>query len=415
MQAWQGRPEQGDAAGGDAVQSALRAARAYDLTRRLRNAVSAIQSNRTGAAAMEQKAAAKGLRKMAAALRQRGARELEQLRKRLDDARRQIALLIEDQEALQTATHEAALLGVDEDAFHSLQVEQRRLQRNTDELGRPMSRKPRLAVAGESVRRSAAFMKEAKDRLEEQQARDAESAQEDALALLRDALDRLEQLAQQTADEALRRTLHRIQEKLELVRTAQLQIHDGATRLKAAIDQLGRFGRRQAREARKFAEQQAEVRTRVDVLLPDLEQVVVYRWALERAARWMETVRQTLYLPRVDGELLATTQRIIREFDKLIDAIVETGSFSMDQEFQEATGGGQSASGSGKPVPTLTELLVLKTMQRDIHERSRQLHQSFDIERATEQQLRELTMLGEDQREVRRLTELVTNQARQGS
>ena len=140
----------------------------------------------------------------------------------------------------------------------------------------------------------------------------------------------------------------------------------------------------------------------------------MYRWALERAARWMETVRQTLYLPRVDGELLATTERIIREFDKLIDAIVETASFPTDREFQEATGGGQSASGPGKPVPTLTELLVLKTMQRDIHDRSRHLYQSFDIERATEQQLRELTMLGEDQREVRRLTELVTNQARQG-
>ena len=414
MQAWQGRPEEGDAAGGDAVESALRAARANDLTQRLRSAVSALQSNRTGAAAMEQKAAAQGLRKMAAALRQRAERELEQLRKRLDDARRQVALLIEDQEALQTATHEADLLGVDKDAFHSLYVEQRRLQRNTDELGRSMLRKPRLASAGDSIRRSAAFMKEAKERLEDQQARDAETAQDGALALLRDALARLEQLAQQTADEALRRTLRRIQEALEAVRTAQLQIHDGATRLKAAIDPLERFGRRQAREARKLAGQQAEVRTRVDALLPDLEQVVVYRWALARAARWMEAVRQTLYVPRVDGELLATTERIIRELDKLIDAIVETASFSTDQEFQEATGGGQSASGSGKPVPTLTELLVLKTMQRDIHDRSRQLYQSFDIERATEQQLRELTMLGEDQREVRRLTELVTNQARQG-
>ena len=83
-------------------------------------------------------------------------------------------------------------------------------------------------------------------------------------------------------------------------------------------------------------------------------------------------------------------------------------------EFVETdTGGGQGQGElvTDRPVPTVAELLVLKALQTDINDRTQGLQQSFDIDEATEQQLRELRILGEDQAELRRLAERVTEQA----
>ena len=65
-----------------------------------------------------------------------------------------------------------------------------------------------------------------------------------------------------------------------------------------------------------------------------------------------------------------------------------------------------------KPVPTVTELLVLKAMQTDINQRTKRIGADVDPDTAEEQQLRELQMIGEDQAEVRRLAALVTRRAR---
>ncbi len=68
---------------------------------------------------------------------------------------------------------------------------------------------------------------------------------------------------------------------------------------------------------------------------------------------------------------------------------------------------------SGKPVPTIAELLVLKGMQADINVRTERLHRSLDVQDPTERQLRRLRTIGDDQNEVRRLTDLVTQRARE--
>ena len=166
--------------------------------------------------------------------------------------------------------------------------------------------------------------------------------------------------------------------------------------------------------ASKLARQQAEVRAMVDAQLPDFEKVAVYEWALERVAAWMETSRTRLSRRQIDDDLVALAGRIVRELKKLIDAIVETESLPVDTDFVESEaggGGGQGDGMSGKPIPTVAELLVLKAMQADINQRTRELPQTIGAENVTEGQLRELKTIGEDQSEVRRLTERVTQSA----
>ena len=68
--------------------------------------------------------------------------------------------------------------------------------------------------------------------------------------------------------------------------------------------------------------------------------------------------------------------------------------------------------GASQPVPTVAELFVLKAMQAEINRRTAGLYQTVDVDVAPEEQLRELEFVGEDQAQVRHLTELVTENAR---
>jgi hypothetical protein len=51
-------------------------------------------------------------------------------------------------------------------------------------------------------------------------------------------------------------------------------------------------------------------------------------------------------------------------------------------------------------------------MQNDINERTATLYARFDASHPTEMELRQLTLIGEDQSEVRRLAELVTTRGK---
>jgi len=405
-----------DPSGADAIENALRAARAQDITKRLHAAVEAIQSNRTAAAAIDQKAAAEAMRKMLAALRERDERELAQLRKQLERAEEQVAALIEEQKALKSATGEAGLLGADQATFGTLEGDQRTLGRNAKSLGEELAETPKAAAAGRLVRRSAAPMGKAEGELRERRADSATLAQDEALKLLGEALADLETLARQSQEEAMRRTLTHIDDDLEAMLAAQRAVNTGIEKLHTAVTELGRVGRTEAREASKLSREQGDIREMVAGVLPDLEKVVVYDWAMKRVARWMDDSRTRLDAREIDEELRTTTDRIARELEKLIAAVVETQSLPMSTEFAEAdmeNGGGDGGNASGPPIPTVAELLVLKGMQVDINERTRSLDEAFDPQSATETQLRRLTVIGEDQAEVRRLTELVTSRAQQ--
>lgn len=409
---------QKDPSGADAIDGAIRAARAHDLSKHMQTAVASLDRNRTAAATIAQKAASDAIRKMIAAFRERDARALEELRKRIDQAGEQVALLIEQQQDLRQATHEASLIGsseptsdpvVDEETFDSFARQQRTIKGNAGLLGEELADAGRTSRAARLVRQATVPMGRAEVHLQEQRAEPAARVQDEALVLLNNALARLDEMARETADEALRRSLEQIREDLEQMLEAQLAVNAGIGKLKQAIEERGRIRRPEARAASKLARQQADVRSTIEAQMADFQKVMVYEWALKRVAGWMDQSRRSLSNREIDNKLVVVVDRIARELKKLIDAIIETESLPTDTEFVESEqgGGGRGRTASSKAVPTVAELLVLKAMQADINVRTQELYESVDMERATEEQLRELKMLGEDQAEVHRLTEMV--------
>ncbi len=398
----------------EAIQDALRAARALDLRNHLRSAAEAIGGNRTSAATIAQRNAAVALSKVIAALRRRDDRELEELRKQLQQAVEQVAALLHQQQELRTTSRRAVDEPENARDWDSLSQEQRTLRRNARALGDELGEAEHTAPAAQPVRQSAAPMGRAETRLSEQDPAGAGASQEEAAALLEEALARLDEAAAGAMEETVRRSLAQIREDLEAILAAQRAVHHGVTELVAGVRAHGRMGRPEAHAASKLSKDQDEVRALVEAQSRDFEEVVVYHWALERVGRWMVQARDQLNDRRLDNELPATTGRITRELEKLVRAIVETAALPVDTQFVESQSGegGQGMTRSGKLVPTVAELLVLKAMQVDLSERTTALHESLDPERASESQLGELKVLGEDQAEVRRLTEMVTERVR---
>lgn len=404
-----------DRASADAMDAALRSARANDMARQLRSAAEALKTNRTAAAGMAQKAAADAMQKMIAALRERDSRQLAELRKRLDEAREQVAYLIERQEAIRAATNEASLMGEDESGFETLADEQHVLRRNTRLLGDELVGSPKTAPAARLVLEAVNTMDRATRYLRGKAPSEAVDGQDKTLVLLRAAEEALDEMERDAAEELLRRSLAQIREDLNQLLAAQRLVHGGITQLVEGIVEPGRIKRKEARAAAKLARAQSELRATVEDQLPHFEKVPVYKWALERITRWMDETRTRLNARRLDEELVVTSGRIIKELEGLVAAIVATEALPIDTQFVESDkgGGGGAANSQSRPVPPVAELFVLKAMQTDINERTTQLGGPLDPNEVTGQALRRLRMLGEDQAHVRKLTELVTREVEQ--
>jgi len=405
-----------DPAAAEASHAAARAARANDLGRHLEESAKAIDENRTASAMLGQREALQALKKMASALEEREKRELERLRKELREADEIIARLLKDEEEIKADTEsaEADPGGADP---NDLRRRQRTLRRNARLTGDDLLEKEGAVDAGRLVRRSARPMGEAESALHKGQMADALTAQDDAIALLIQAREALAAAQQRADEEALARTLREVHESLVEIQRAQVAINREASALQANVDAKGRIGRAEARTAASLSRAQGEARGQVDALLPDLESVIVFQWSLQRVSGWMEEAQAMLDKRTIDDALRDSHDRIAAELDRLIGAISRTREMPLDVEFAEAEeggGGGQSGMpGAVKPVPTMAELLVLKGMQAEINERTAGFGEASETGEVTEEVLRDLKRIGEDQEQVRELAERLTARAQE--
>jgi len=410
-------PDGKDPAGNEAVEEALRAARANDLSRRLQSAAESISENRMAAAALDQQAVEVALRKMVAALRRRDNRRLEQLAKQSRRAEEEVEQLIEQQEALLFATRESAEKRSTA-GLETLAGDQGAIRRNTRLLARELVESEGTAPAAAPVSRAATSMSSAEERLLADNAQSSAESQLESVEQLKEALAVLRRLSEEAEEESLRRTLAQLREELESILSEQREINSGLEELSDSIQAAGKLGRSESRDASRLAGRQHVARGLVEALLPDLNRAAVYEFAMKRVVEWMKEVESKLDRRQVEPALTTVARRIEREIEKLIGAILETEKLPLRSDFVEAeseAGAGEGADQQAEivTVPTVAELLVLKAMQADINERTRLLQHVTDDANASEEQLRLAAMLAEDQNEVRRLTELVTRRADQ--
>ncbi|MCG3130151.1 MAG: hypothetical protein FLDDKLPJ_00899 [Phycisphaerae bacterium] len=407
-----------EAAARESLEQALREAAAQDLPRHLKTAAEAVRGNRTAAAGVSQSAAKDAMSKMVAGLREARKRELDELRKELERAEEQVAALLRRQEELTAAAEEAAAVAAPSDVVAALAEPQGQLRTNARWLGEDLGATPKSAPAGELVSAAAAAMSEAHRVLGEARAADAKTPQQTAEDFLHQALDALAEAAEQVRDDIERQTLEEIQGRLEALVAAQREIDAGIRDLAARLSQGQRIGRLESKAASDLARDQGELVKATQEAQAQVEEAPVFAWALQRVVGWMEGAQDRLTRRAIDGELERVSGRIVRELETLIAGLAGTQDAIKDPEFADDDGRGGGGDGAsqqqaGKPVPTVTELLVLKAIQIEINERTVALAAELAGREPGEAELRRLRELGEDQAQVFDLTRRVTEAARE--
>ncbi|HEY3244357.1 MAG TPA: DUF4175 family protein [Phycisphaerae bacterium] len=409
-------------AASEALDAANRSAAGSELPARMREAAARLQENRTAAAINEQRTAEQALGKMLAALQEssRGKlRELAELNKRLEQAEETLTRLLSEQRALLNENQEAQRRAADTDTFLDLADRQKLLRRNTAQFADELAENPRSADAGRATRRAVPPMTRAEERLAESDQAPAGSAQQEAVKALEEALAVVQSLARQAQHESAQTTLAALRLDLEALRNQQQDLNgqtaEVVERLMVPGGAAAALQRADARKVTQFARQQGTLRDQADELRRRMGEAVVYDWIMQRVVTGMERARSALDNRRLDRALISEQADVLTSLTRLIDAIAQTEALPPSDDFAESSSG-EGGEGQGpapnKPVPTVAELIVLRTLQADINARTAQLGADFNADAASEDQLKQLQALGEEQHQVRELTETVTQKAR---
>lgn len=414
----------------ESLDAAIHQADAGNLERHMKDAARDVRDNRTSAANARQQAAENTLRKLAETLTStQRTRKMDELRKQLQRAQDAVAELLKRQEALNKATNDAARSGgtppagrpsstaMGVQASDELVDEQRQIRTNTRWLADDLAQAARTNAVAVVIRQAVDPMSRAHDDLAARKFEEALVPQEQAAELLRQARDELNKLEEEAERDALRRTLDEVRRRIAGLLEAQKKLHADIEVLSKQVLDAGKVGRAEAKVASDLARDQMKLAEQADEHRAEMGEAPVFSFALQRISRWMREEADRLTRRAITPELPMLSRRIIRELEVLLSGIDATDAMIQKPRFAGQDGGGAGDGQSGspsqdKPVPTLTELLVLKALQLDINERTRAAAEAMVGGEPSEEQLAALRALGEDQQELRRLTQQLTEEAR---
>ncbi|MCH7812857.1 MAG: hypothetical protein IID40_02430, partial [Planctomycetes bacterium] len=367
------RLRQKDPAGADALDQALRAALAGEVVEHMDAAAEAIEANRTGAALIDQRTAETALSRMLAGLQERQGRQLAELAKRVEDAGQAVAEILRQQRERLDANLEARGVEAADQVFHQQAPRQRTVKRNTLRLADDLYDMPGVSGPAGLVRQAVGPMDQAATNLEEARSSDAEAAQTEAVDLLTQAVADLDEMARKINDEAAKRSLAVVRAGLEAIRNRQQDVNDKTELLIERAADARKLTRAEYRRAARLARIQDEQRPAIEELLPRLGRAPVYQWVLETVLELVDQSGEALRRRALDEDLAENQQRIVGELDVLIDALQQAAQPHQPDRYAEgsSSGGGQpTRAAQQSAIPSVAELLVLRTMQQQLNDRT---------------------------------------------
>jgi hypothetical protein len=386
-----------------------------ESSKRSQAAADAIRENKTAQAQSDQNSIERALADAVSQLEAREQRKLAELSKKLGNLEDLVLRILEQQEDLHSATQKVAAEDADRD-LPKLAGRQRNLARGTRDAVDTLALVPETGEAVQQVRRAAEAMSRATDGLYEFDRRQAMQAQDDAIEHLQLAVEVLAGLREKNEQAIKKAKLIAIKRELLDVRAAQAEINAESEQVMQRVHEAGRLSRIDVRRARKQAHAQEALMGKLSEVQSKLEDTPVYAWVVAKVLKAMELSRQMLSETRLEKPLTRAQERILSLLDQLVDAIKQAESM-IEEQF---AGGGGGAAGGGpaqmnkqKPVPTVAELIVLKGVQQDLVARTQALAEILDAGQPTEEQLEEASALGAEQHELKRLTQELTQKARQ--
>jgi hypothetical protein len=380
-----------DPLGASSMRGAADSGERRELSRDMEKASERVAQNQLRTARTAQQAARRTLQQMLQNMRETSRANAQELLRRLASLIESIERLITVQEN-ELAALERAIDGGD---FTGRDRAMIRLNQNTQNVAEE------ARTAGQESRRIARVLDRAADaqgaavvalRAFPVKDEDSLAAENRSLELLREARDLAEELEQAV-------------EQRELMRRRSELI--AAYRAFAERQIQGQLDRRQLIEARGLGRSQDEIRQGLDELAASTREIhesSVFTQVHDMMDDWSSWVTDNLISGEVSVAVTDRQQRIADSIGRLIEAL--EGLVSEPGEFAGGSQGGASGSGGqGRPplLPPIAEMMLLRGMQEQVYNQTRDLDGRGDLQ-PDERQTR-LEELGEDQQRLLELGE----------
>lgn len=362
--------ERFDAAQADAMSQAARRGRQERVEQQMREAASQVDQNQTRAAAQGQQAAAEALEQMLEDIDSADEARDEALRRVLASVLDSLESLIDEQEA----QIDALALLRDDGALPGLAEPMVRLASNTlgllDEIGPQRD----LASVASLIGLAADAQERAVGALREGSRDSADDAERESLSKLQDARMEAERLEEQAQDrESARKRAELRTAYRELLEQQVAIVTDTQPMLDVELD------RRARAQVRALGQRQGGVGESLTALrdaTEELAEATVFDLAHRRIESASRAAEEKLLGGTADGEVVRRQASIVRLLQSLLAALAEENQPPGASEQQAGGGGGGGSGGETPIVPEIAELKLLRAMQAEAMEWTRNLDEA---------------------------------------
>lgn len=359
------------------MEDAARRGRREQIEDRMRDAADQLADNRTGTAGEQQSRAAEALEGMMGDLDEAERNRDEVLRRLLASVIDSLRSLIEQQRrelaALEQAQERGDLSGLDDGMA--------RLHRNTLGALDLVETQPRdLGAVARPLRDAEHVQGQTVGMLrrEAPDAEDVERSQHRSLRLLKEALEEAERLDREAAERERDRERTALRQAYQQALDEQRAIRDETNpRVEEELTRRGRI------EVRQLGQRQLDLRTSLNELegqTEALSEARVFELAHRRLDALTGRAADALDEARVDRAVVRAQQSAMRLLESLIEALEDP---ERDDEFREGEGGGggdgQGAGADAPLIPPLAELRLLRAMQQEAYEITREADEEPDL------------------------------------
>jgi hypothetical protein len=388
------------------VADALQSARDLGLTGQMRESSRSIEKNRVGQALEHQSTIERGLDELLDIMANRQESDLRGLVKKLREAEDKLADLRHQQaglqKQLQALTEQLNQAGADQESIkrqlERLSRQEKQIQRDTQRLARQLQRlqadraaKAATQAGGESGQAAAAV-----------EQGDAEKADEEAQAAERDLDDAQRQVAEtrrQAERDLAQEQLAKVSEEIKSLAERQSHVVD-----ETAANDLHRhspegLSKAQSQSVRDLARTQSDLGSETTQTAEKIAEAEVFHLALQEAADDMATAATLLAKLDTGTETQQAASRALERLQQIIAALASDKDAAADKPDSDKPGGADAASDQqGEEIANLSEIKLLKMMQDQLNQRTRELDKSAGKQPTlTAAQQREYTELAKQQ------------------
>jgi hypothetical protein len=406
-----------DPAAAEALRDAVQSSRQAGTSELMQKAASNVQKNQVGAAESAQRQAAEDLKEMLNTLENNRERDLAKIVEKLKEAEAKLADLRSRQTEQLQRTKEAQSKQDAEARRRELEKlarQEKEMQQETARLAQQLKRL-RAEQAGKTSSSASSRMGQAGQQLEQGEGDEAQAQQQKVLEDLEKAQQEVAQARREAEAQLAMEQLARIADTLIALHTRQQTLKEESVRLEQARQEKGNWTRPQLASLRTASETQEVVRKDTDKAREVLTSAPVFALTLTRAISNMERAVDLLNERRADAETQAAQQAAIDRFAQLLDSLKNEPGEPGDEQSGGGQGGGQQGGPPRDGIPPLAQLKMLRSLQIEINERTRELAEVRQREKKLSPvQEKELQSLGTEQGTLADLVRSLTEPSDEG-